>query len=305
MTDLESEDYKPEKVNPKNIGYLVDAIFGIPIDEERDLPELTQNENLSIEISKLFEEVLYSLTPREEKVIRMRFGLQASGKFYTQAEVGQYFAITRYKLRKIESKSLRKLRHPSRTKFVKEYLQQAINRKTNDVVPAEQNYVIEQIKKLEPELIRHLKKYENDICLINPLVFEHLIAEFFASWGFHDVRLVGQNRQTSADIFVAHTINPLGVENRIFVEVKRWRKKVGVEIINQVLGAFLGEKEKFGWHGSLIVTVAGFTEFEKWSREELKLKGLMLKDKTDLTMWLKDYKECENGLWLPEPKKLI
>ena len=50
MTDLESEDYKPEKVNPKNIGYLVDAIFGIPIDEERDLPELTQNENLSIEI---------------------------------------------------------------------------------------------------------------------------------------------------------------------------------------------------------------------------------------------------------------
>jgi HJR/Mrr/RecB family endonuclease len=305
MADLEWESDKPQKVNPKNIGYLVDAIFGVPIDGERDLPDLTQNENLSIEVSKLFEEILYSLTPRQEKVIRMRYGLQESGKFYTEAEVGLYFALTQNRLREIESKSLRRLRHPSRTKFIEEYLKQLVNRKENNVVPAEQNYVIEKIKKLEPELIRHLKKYENDIYLINPLVFEHLIAEFFASWGFHDVRLVGQNGQTSADIFVAHTINPLGVENRIFVEVKRWRKKVGIEIINQVLGAFFSEKERFGWHSSLIVTIAGFTKFEKWTREELKLKGLELKDKTDLTKWLKDYKECENGLWLPESKKLI
>lgn len=104
---------------------------------------------------------------------------------------------------------------------------------------------------------------------------------------------------------MANAINPLGIENRIFVEVKRWREKVGIGVINQVLGAFLSEKEKFGWHAAIIVTVAGFTDFEKWTKTELSLKGLELKDKTDLTRWLNDYRECENGLWLPNPPKLV
>lgn len=311
--DIESLS-KPQKVNPKNIGYLVDAIFGeniigdsfnLKFDRESKLPAIAQIESLAVEVAKVFEEILYTLTPREEKILRMRFGLQDSGRFITQAEIGEHFAISRYRVREVESKALRKLRHPSRSRLFTEYLKQLNKRKVNVELPIEQNYVIEKIKKLEPELIRHLKKYQNDICLINPLVFEHLIAEFFASWGFHDIRLVGQNAKTSADIYVAYIVNPLGIENRIFVEVKRWKEKVGIGIINQVLGAFLSEKERFGWHGALIVTVAGFSEFEKWNREELKLKGLELKDKTDLTKWLSDYKECENGLWLPEPNKFI
>jgi len=67
----------------------------------------------------------------------------------------------------------------------------------------------------------------------------------------------------------------------------------------------IGEKEKFGWHAAIIVTVAGFTEFEKWDRQQLRLKGIELKDRDDLLIWLRDYKESDNGLWLPHPSTLI
>src|SRR5690606_7362070 len=60
-------------------------------------------------------QVLKTLTPREEKVIRMRFGLE-DGSEHTLEEVGQSFAVTRERIRQIEAKALRKLRHPSRSK---------------------------------------------------------------------------------------------------------------------------------------------------------------------------------------------
>lgn len=170
---------------------------------------------------------------------------------------------------------------------------------------AELTYVIEKIKRLTPELIAHLRRHDEDLLKVQPRVFEHLVAEFFASWGFKDVRLVGTNPRSSADIYVAQVVNPLGIEHRYFIEVKRWKHKVGIEVINQVLGAMIGEKEQFGWHAAMIVTVAGFTEFEKWNKEQLKLKGIELKDRDDLLRWLKEYKESESGLWLPEPPTLL
>lgn len=171
--------------------------------------------------------------------------------------------------------------------------------------PPELTDVVEKIKKLTPELIEHLRRYEDDLLKVNPRIFEHLIAEFFASWGFDDVRLVGTNARTSADIYVVKTVNPVGVENRYFVEVKRWKHKVGIEVINQVLGAMIGEREQFGWHAAMIVSVAGFTEFEKWDRQQLKMKGIELKEKSDLLRWLQNYKPNDNGLWLPEPPTLL
>ncbi len=60
------------------------------------------------------EEVLKTLTPREEKVIKMRFGLDADGTEYTLEEIGRHFAVTRERIRQIEAKALKKLRHPRR-----------------------------------------------------------------------------------------------------------------------------------------------------------------------------------------------
>src|SRR5690554_5521324 len=68
-------------------------------------------------------EVLESLTPREQQVLRLRFGLD-DGRVRTLEEVGQVFGVTRERIRQIEAKALRKLRHPSRSKKLKDFLEQ-------------------------------------------------------------------------------------------------------------------------------------------------------------------------------------
>ena len=67
------------------------------------------------------EQVLRSLSPREEKVVKMRFGLE-DGSEHTLEEVGRVFAVTRERIRQIEAKALRKLRQPSRSRKLKEFL---------------------------------------------------------------------------------------------------------------------------------------------------------------------------------------
>ena len=65
--------------------------------------------------------LLGTLTPREKKVLQLRFGLE-DGRSRTLEEVGQVFGVTRERIRQIEAKALRKLRHPSRSKKLKDYL---------------------------------------------------------------------------------------------------------------------------------------------------------------------------------------
>ena len=67
------------------------------------------------------DEVLKTLTEREQRVLRLRFGLD-DGRARTLEEVGQKFGVTRERIRQIEAKTLRKLRHPSRSKKLKDYL---------------------------------------------------------------------------------------------------------------------------------------------------------------------------------------
>ena len=73
-------------------------------------------------LREITDEVLATLTPREEKVIKMRFGLGTTGSENTLEEVGQHFAVTRERIRQIEAKALRKLRHPSRSRKLKAFL---------------------------------------------------------------------------------------------------------------------------------------------------------------------------------------
>jgi RNA polymerase primary sigma factor len=68
-------------------------------------------------------DVLQTLSPREEKVIRMRFGLDKGGHERTLEEVGQDFNVTRERIRQIEAKALRKLRHPSRARLLKNFIE--------------------------------------------------------------------------------------------------------------------------------------------------------------------------------------
>ena len=66
--------------------------------------------------------ILSSLTPREERVLRMRFGIGMNSD-HTLEEVGQQFSVTRERIRQIEAKALRKLKHPSRSKQLKSFLE--------------------------------------------------------------------------------------------------------------------------------------------------------------------------------------
>ena len=65
--------------------------------------------------------MLHTLTPREEKIMKMRFGLE-DGSEHTLEEVGLEFAVTRERIRQIEAKALRKLRHPSRSRKLRSFL---------------------------------------------------------------------------------------------------------------------------------------------------------------------------------------
>ncbi len=72
-------------------------------------------------LKEQLEEVMNTLTPREAKVLKLRFGLE-DGKARTLEEVGKEFMVTRERIRQIEAKALRKLRHPSRSKRLKDYM---------------------------------------------------------------------------------------------------------------------------------------------------------------------------------------
>ncbi|MFO7296551.1 MAG: RNA polymerase sigma factor RpoD [Clostridia bacterium] len=101
------------------IGEEEDSHLGdfIP-DEDAPAPAEAAAYNL---LKEQLKEVLDTLTPREEKVLRLRFGLD-DGRARTLEEVGREFNVTRERIRQIEAKALRKLRHPSRSKKLKDFL---------------------------------------------------------------------------------------------------------------------------------------------------------------------------------------
>jgi RNA polymerase primary sigma factor len=101
------------------IGEEEDNEFGSVVeDENTPTPSQTVYENL---LKDKMEEVLNTLTPREQRILRLRFGL-INGRCYTLEEVGQKFGLTRERIRQIEARALRRLRHPRRSKHLKDYL---------------------------------------------------------------------------------------------------------------------------------------------------------------------------------------
>jgi len=135
-------DPTPEEIS-KEMGMPVDKVRDIlkiaqepvsletPIGEEEDshLGDFIPDEDASEPaeaasftlLKEQLTEVLSTLTPREEKVLRLRFGIE-DGRTRTLEEVGREFNVTRERIRQIEAKALRKLRHPSRSKKLKDFL---------------------------------------------------------------------------------------------------------------------------------------------------------------------------------------
>ncbi|MBE3590131.1 MAG: RNA polymerase sigma factor RpoD [Firmicutes bacterium] len=89
--------------------------------EDTDAPAPAEAASFSM-LKEQLEDVLSTLTEREQEVLRLRFGLE-DGRQRTLEEVGKVFGVTRERIRQIEAKALRKLRHPSRSKKLKDYLE--------------------------------------------------------------------------------------------------------------------------------------------------------------------------------------
>ena len=99
----EEDSHLGDFIEDKQVGSPVESMIGLSLREQTN-------------------KVLNTLTPREEKVLRLRFGL-SDGCEHTLEEVGQDFAVTRERIRQIEAKALRKLRHPSRSKKLRSFLE--------------------------------------------------------------------------------------------------------------------------------------------------------------------------------------
>jgi RNA polymerase primary sigma factor len=114
-----------------------------PVGESEDayIKDFIENENelsptetvVNNDLKEQVREVLKTLTPREEKVLKMRFGIDVSSE-HTLEEVGKDFGVTRERVRQIEVKALRKLRHPSRSKKLVAFFEKEINFKPEETV---------------------------------------------------------------------------------------------------------------------------------------------------------------------------
>jgi RNA polymerase primary sigma factor len=102
------------------IGEEEDSHLGDFIEDKRSPSPLESA--INYDLSEQVRKVLQTLTPREEKVLRRRFGIGEAAD-HTLEEVGQEFDVTRERIRQIEAKALRKLRHPSRSKRLKSFVE--------------------------------------------------------------------------------------------------------------------------------------------------------------------------------------
>ena len=122
-------DISGEIYMTKDILVRVRGVQTIGEEEDSHLGDFIQDDNVPVPadaaaftlLKEQLVEVLSTLTDREQKVLRLRFGLD-DGRARTLEEVGKEFNVTRERIRQIEAKALRKLRHPSRSRKLKDYL---------------------------------------------------------------------------------------------------------------------------------------------------------------------------------------
>jgi RNA polymerase primary sigma factor len=101
------------------VGEEEDSFLGDFIEDESS-PSPTESASQSL-LREQIEEILKSLSPREAKILKLRFGL-LDGYSYTLEEVGRKFGVTRERIRQIEAQALGRLRHPSRSRKLKDFL---------------------------------------------------------------------------------------------------------------------------------------------------------------------------------------
>ena len=238
------------------------------------------------------DELTAGLTWREKAVVSQRFGLDLVPRLSYQ-QIAKKYGVPIAKVHAIDRKARRA------------FYAKAVRTPSREAV-AVVSEAVERCRALTPELMRHLKSNTGDLRKVPWDIFEHIVGEFLACSGFREIQLVGRDQSTSADIAALYVVPKLGTKIRYFIEVKQWRDRVGVRVIDEILGAMIGEREKFGWTVGMLVAPGGVRNFRKFESEfELEAKGIFVKHRRDILQWLKDYRPNKGGLWLPKPERRI
>ena len=124
-------DFLDNKISTPTSLYILGDLFEVWIGDDDDsfLGDFIEDKNavipedavMQLNLRETTTKILSTLTPREERVLRMRFGIGMSSD-HTLEEVGQQFSVTRERIRQIEAKALRKLKHPIRSKKLKSFM---------------------------------------------------------------------------------------------------------------------------------------------------------------------------------------
>lgn len=260
--------------------------------------ELTTNRKRAMMLEQQTKEILARFPEELRVFVELRFGIQGRPK-HSHAELARVLGLPVKRVREAEAHALRGMTYGGAESIDLGLSALRVNRSPSPAIAD----AIEKIDRLTPELIAHLRERQDDLRKVRWGVFEHLVGEFLAEQGFRDVRLVGRDPSTSADLYSTLVVDSAGVTVRFFIEVKRWRERVGITVINEVLGAMITERERHGWHAGMIVAIGGFADLRNYSRMQLDLRGVQLKERSDLLRWLSHYRPNANGLWLPNPKR--
>ena len=237
----------------------------------------------AIELRSLINEALKSLTEREAKVLKMRFGLGGTGDEYTLAEIGKQFGLTRERIRQIEALALRKLKHPARSRRLRslvEPIQEAMEEEKKDeekIIECPTNFNIGLITtNVTEELIRYFAEHPKEMKTMNSRRLEEMIAELFIGFGY-EVELTKQTRDGGKDIIA---IKDSEVAEKFIIEAKRPKpgKPVGIVPVR----ALYGVKSDEGATKAILATTTHFTrdatmffERHKWELEQKDYDGIM------------------------------
>ena len=252
---------------------------------KRYLPETIYE---AIELRSLINEVLKSLTERESKVLKMRFGL-VDGEEHTLAEVGKQFGLTAERIRQIEALALRKLKHPSRSRVLKEAvepIQEVIEKDKKDVekiieFPADFNIGIITTS-VDENLIRYFSEHPEEIKTMNRRLFEEMIAELFSGFGYK-VELTKQTRDGGIDIFA---IKDLEVSVKYIIQAKR--PEPGNPVRVEPVRALYWVKHREKATKAILATTTYFTKDAKMEFRD-RLWELELKEYEGILGWINTY----------------
>lgn len=236
----------------------------------------------AIELRSLIEEALKTLTEKEAKVLKMRFGLE-DGIEHTLAEIGHQFRLTGERIRRIEAKALRKLKHPARSKRLKnlvEPIQEAMEEEKKDeekIIEFPTDLDIGLItSNVHENLIRYFSEHPEEMKTMNRRLFEEMIAELFSGFGY-EVELTKQTRDGGIDIFA---FKQLEVSVKYIIQAKRPNPEnpVGVDPVR----ALYGVKGDEGATKAILATTTSFTKDalmffgrHKWELEPKDYDGIM------------------------------